>query len=140
MDYLYYGVPVIIGGYYGYGYVRNYLSNYIMEKVNQKIESLVKKESEEELFKPFHKDSVVVKFSDKGQMSSVYLPYRSNKSRVMLTRRFFLIKGEEKIELIQKPGIPFLVNASDLGGDKIIEEDLEGEIINVYEKEDVPTL
>ena len=56
----------------------------------------------------------------------------------MLRKKVYLIKGEEKIELTQKPGIPYLICASDLGGSSIIVEDLDGNVTNTFGENEIP--
>lgn len=142
------GAGSLLVANYSYHYAKKLLLEYVNKKINQKVEELAKQDDEKELIKPFHKNSVVVKFVHQGRESKIYLPYNDNSIGRTLTKRFFLItqkEGEngetvvERHELEQKPGIPFLVSAGDLGGEQIVMEDLEGETLKVFNKWEVPT-
>ncbi len=56
----------------------------------------------------------------------------------MIKANVFLLKGDEKIELNQKPGIPYLVSAKDLGGEMIVVENKEGHVLHVYKDDEIP--
>jgi len=123
--------------YKGYYYCKKKINEYIMEKVNEELNK--KMENEEEVFKLFHKNSsAVLKITQGGKTHPIYLPYDRRKSTSMLRKKVFLIKGEEKKEISQKPGIPYLVSANMLGGDSINIEDFDGNIIHTYSGEEIP--
>ena len=125
-------------GYYGYSYGKNYFYKYVMRKVNEELDRRMEVDKEEELFKPMHKNSAVIMVNQAGKKHSVYVPYDRKKSSSMLRKKVFLIKENEKIDISQKPGVPYLINAKQLGGQKIIVEDLTGEIIKTYNEDEVP--
>ena len=122
--------------YKGYYYGKKELYRYVMKKVNEELDNRM--ENEEELFKPMHKNSALIKVTHAGKSHSIYVPYDRRKSTTMLTKKVYLIKNEEKIDISQKPGIPYLVSASQLGGTSIIIEDLYGEIVKTYSENEVP--
>ena len=120
-----------------YYYSKRKVYEYIMEKVKEELDSRMKEE--DEMFKPFQKNSsAILKFSQGGKTHSIYVPYDRRKSSTMLRKKFFLIKDGEKIEINQKPGIPYLVSAGTLGGEKIIVEDSEGNTVKIFGKEEIP--
>lgn len=139
-NYFYY-LSVPIGGYiaylsYGWGKTRFY--EYVMSKVNEELDRRLKRENDEELFKPQATKSAIIKVSHGGKTHEVYVPYDRSKSTSMLRKKVFLLKDEKKIELVQKPGIPYLVSAEQMGGSSIIIEDLSGSIIRTFTETEVP--
>ena len=125
--------------YKGYHYGKYKLYEYVVQKVNEKLDEKLKQEESEELFKPLHKNSsAVIKVKHGGKTNSIYVPYDRRKSTYMLGKKVFLIKDEEKIDISQKPGIPYLICASELGGENIIVEDLSGNFIKSYLKDEIP--
>jgi len=123
-------------GYYGYDYGKNKFYKYVMGKVNEELDRRMEKE--EELFKPVHKNSAVIMVNQAGKTHSVYVPYDRRKSTSMLRKKVFLIKEDEKIDISQKPGVPYLITAKQLGGSEIIVENLEGEVVKRYSEDEVP--
>jgi hypothetical protein len=120
---------------YKYGKAKIY--EYVMSKVKEELDERMK--NEEEMFKPYHKNSsAVLKITQGGKTHDIYVPYDRKKSTSMLRKKVYLMKEGEKIELTQKPGIPYLVSAKMLGGEEIIVENSEGEQIYVYSKEEIP--
>lgn len=116
---------------------------YIMRKINEEIMKKVNKElnnrlSNENSFKPNKTKSAVISLTHMGKTHSIYLPYDRNKSTSMLTKKVFLIKENEKIDITQKPGIPYLVSAEQLGGESIVVENRDGDVLYTYEKDKIP--
>jgi len=109
-----------------------------MGKVNEELDRRMEADKEQELFKPVHKNSAVIMVNQAGKTHSVYIPYDRKKSSSMLRKKVFLIKENEKIDISQKPGVPYLITAKQLGGQKIVVEDLTGEIIKTYTEDEVP--
>jgi hypothetical protein len=131
------GVLTIFASYKIYNYGKEKFYKYIMEKVREELDDRMK--NEEEMFRPFHKNSsAILNISQGGKTHSVYLPYDRRKSTSMLRKKVYLLKGNEKIDISQKPGIPYVVSASMLGGEFIIIEDPEGNIIKQYSKDEIP--
>lgn len=123
-------------GYFGYKYSREKMNDYIMGKVMRELD---KRLENEEGFTPMKKtSSAMIKINHGGKSHSIYVPYNRRKSTKMLQTRVFLLKGEEKIPISQKPGIPYLVSAKDLGGDIILIEDRDGNVLKVYKDDEVP--
>ena len=133
------GIGGIVGVYYGYYTVKNIFVGYVMTKVNEELNKRMEKEEEESSFKPMHTNSAILKINHGGKSHSVYVPYNRKKSVAMMRKRVFLIKGEEKIEITQKPGIPYIICAKDLGGESIVIEDLEGNIVKDYKEDEIPS-
>ena len=139
MNYLYLGILGIAGycGYkYAYKYGKDQFYKYVMSKVNEELDRRM--ETEEQLFKPVHSNSAVIIVNQAGKKHSVYVPYDRKKSSSMLRKKVFLIKGDEKIDISQKPGIPYLITAKQLGGSSIVVEDLSGDVIKVYNEDEIP--
>lgn len=131
------GITTCFITYKLYYYGKEKFYQYIMEKVNEELNNRMK--NEEELFKPFHKNSsAILKISQGGKTHSVYVPYDRRKSTSMLRKKVYLLKEGEKIDITQKPGIPYLVSAEMLGGETIIIEDSEGNEIRSFLKNEIP--
>jgi hypothetical protein len=127
---------VIILGYNGYHYAKSKLNSYIMNKVTTKLDEMMEKE--EVLFKPFQKsESALVLFTHGGKQHKVCVPYSRKKGRTMNRKKVFLLKGSEKIEITHKSGVPYLISAKTMGGDKIVVEK-DNKIIQEYSSEDIP--
>jgi hypothetical protein len=137
---VFFSIPLIgYVGYKGYEYGKSRFYEYVFAKVSEELDRRLQKEDEEELFKPNAKSkSAIIKFSHGGKTHDVYIPYDRSKSTSMLRKRIFLIREDKKIELVQKPGIPYLVSADQMGGTQIIVENLSGEIIRTYSESEVP--
>lgn len=128
----------IVGLYKAYYYGKYKLQEYVLEKVMEELNNRMKNEEEKESFKPIHTNSAVVKINTGGKDHSVYLPYNRKRSIPMLKSKVYLMKGEEKIEISQKPGIPYLICAADMGGESIIVENLDSEIIHTFSCNEIP--
>lgn len=124
--------------YKGYYYSKRKIEEYILKRVLNELNIRMKQEEDNEHFKPIHSNSAVIKVNSGGKSHSVYVPYNRKKSTAMLKNRVYLIKGDEKINISQKPGIPYIVCAEDLGGEFIIIENLDGDVIYKYEKNEIP--
>jgi len=124
--------------YTGYHYGKIALYKYVMRKVNEELDRRM--ETEEELFKPVHKNSALIKVTHAGKSHDVYVPYDRRKSTSMLRKKVYLIKEGQKIDISQKPGIPYLVNAGQLGGTEIIIEDLSGEVVKRFSEDEIPLI
>ena len=128
-------IPLI---YQGYKYGRRKLEEYIIQRVMEDLDRRMKREEEEELFKPIHSNSAQIKVKHGGKSHTVYVPYDRKKSTSMLRKRVYLIKDGQKLDISQKPGIPYLICASDLGGDSIVIANLDGDVVHTYSKDQVP--
>ena len=140
MNYYFWGSVIgfvsIYSSYKGYFYMKEKLYNHIIEKVNEKLKNDIE---DEDLFKPLHKNSsAVINVKHNGKTHPVYIPYDRRKSVSMLRKRVFLLKDDQKEDMTQKPGVPYLVSAKDLGGDSIIVEDLSGEFLKSYTEDEIP--
>lgn len=129
---------IVVGGYYGYEYGKRRFAQYVMGRVSEELNKRMEKEEEQELFKPVHKNSAVIKVTQGGKTHSVYVPYDRRKSTAMLRKKVYLIKDNEKVELSQKPGVPFMVTPSQLGGQAIIFEDMEGNVLKTFTEDEIP--
>lgn len=139
MNYLYYSTGIICGGvigYYGYKYAEKKFYEYLFNKVKQELD---KRLESEEGFVPMRKTtSAILKVSHGGKTHSIYVPYNRRKSSKMVKHNVYLYKGDEKIDITQKPGVPYLVSAFNLGGDMIVVENKEGEVLHTYKEEEIP--
>lgn len=127
-------VPLV--GYYGYYYLKNKLDNYIIVQVMKKLDEMGN--AEEVKFQPFQRTrSAMVMFEHGGKQHRVCIPYDRTKSRAMLRKKVYLIRGNDKIEITHKPGVPYLLSAKDMGGNNIVVEK-DKEIIHEYCAEDAP--
>ena len=135
---LWLGTAAVLGTtvYYGYHYAKKQFYSYVMKKVTEELDKRM--EIEEQHFKPIHSDSALIKVTHAGKSHSVYVPYDRKKSTSMLRKKVYLIKNGEKTDISQKPGIPYLVSAKQMGGKSIIVEDMSGEIIKTYSEDEIP--
>ena len=126
------------GTYVAYGYGKRQFYSYMMGQVNEELDKRLKKEEGEDAFHPMRGKSAVIRVQHGGKFHDIYVPYDRNKSSSMLRKKVFLICDGQKIDLTQKPGIPYLVSAEHLGGTSIIIEDLSGDVIRTFDLEQVP--
>lgn len=141
MNYYYFPIIPVVGYvcYIGYGYGKKRFYEYVLSQVNEELDRRMKKEDQEELFKPHTKSkSAIIKVTHGGKTHDVYIPYDRSKSTSMLRKKVFLLRDEKKIEMSQKPGIPYLISAEQMGGTQIIVEDLEGNLIKTFKENEVP--
>lgn len=140
------GVASLIGltyaTYQGYKLSKKLIKTKITEYVMNKVKENLDKDTDNKIsFKPISRTkSAVISFNHLGKVHNIYVPYHRNTSTSMLRKNFYLIKDEEKILLEQKPGIPFLISAESMGGDKIIVEDKDGNIISEFHNDEIPVL
>ena len=139
MNYFYLSLPVIGWmGYMGYRYGEAQFYSYAMDRVKDELDKRMKKEDEEEMFRPSEK-SAIIRVSSGGKSHSIFVPYDRNKSSSMLRKKVFLMKEDgNKIDISQKPGVPYLISADHLGGTQILVENLSGEIIKTFHSSEVP--
>ena len=132
-------VPIV--SYYGYYYVKKRLDNYVVEQVMKKLNEIT--EEDEVTFKPLQKSqSALILFSHGGKQHQVCIPYDRTKSRNMLRKKVYLVRNEDKTgltktEITHKPGVPYLLSAQDMGGDKIVVEK-DNNILIEYDKDEIP--
>lgn len=141
MNYLIWTSGTIVTGaclYQGYKYGKRYFESYVMKKVMEELDRRLKEEENEEMFKPMHKNSAMLKIRHGGKSHSIYVPYDRKKSTRMLRKKVFLIRDGKRVNITQKPGIKYLVSAKDLGGELIIIEDLDGNVVHEYKGEEIP--
>ena len=141
MNYFYLSLPVIGWmGYMGYRYGEAQFYSYVMSRVKDELDKRMKKEDEEEMFRIHHSEkSAIIRVSSGGKSHSIFVPYDRNKSSSMLRKKVFLMKEDgNKLDISQKPGVPYLVSADHLGGTQIIVENLSGEIIKTFHSSEVP--
>ena len=124
--------------YKSWGYGKRKMYEYIMSQVNAELNKRMVAEEEQEFFKPMHKNSAIIKVRHAGKSHSVYVPYDRRKSSSMLSKKVYLVQGDMKIDISQKPGIPYLVSASQLGGTHIMVEDLSQVVLKIYEADEIP--
>ena len=138
MDYFYLSLPIVgYLGYVGYRYGENKFYEYVMSRVKDELDKRMQKEDEEEMFRPSDK-SAVIRVSSGGKSHSIFVPYDRNKSSSMLRKKVFLIQGDGKIDITQKPGVPYLVSAEDLNGTSIVVENLSGDVVRTFDCTLVP--
>lgn len=65
-----------------------------------------------------------------------YIP--TDNPRKYIGKKVYLIKNGDEIDITQKPGIPYFITASDLGGNKIIIKDLFGKEIKTFTENKIP--
>ena len=133
--------PLILAGLFGSGYYMYYygidkVKNYIIESV---LEYLKDKNNHDISFKQFGKsESAVILFEYGGKQSKVHIPYNRRKLVSMVSKKVFLIYHDgERIEITHKPGVPYLISAHEMGGEKIVVEK-EGKVILTYESDETP--
>lgn len=81
----------------------------------------------------------IIKFMYFGSQCKIYVPYDRKLVSKMSSSKIYLEKENgEKITLSQKPGIPFLVTPSQLGGNKITIHKNSGEVFTFIEDQ-IPT-
>ena len=127
------GITLISLTYY---YGKRKLYSYVMDKVKEELDKRM--EDEKEFFQTFSKKTSRVKIKHAGKVHSIFVPYDRSKSTSLLRKKVFLLKDEHKIDISQKPGIPYLVSAEDMGGQQIVVEDFSGEVMKRYNGNEIP--
>lgn len=147
LSYSFIGASAIYLSYYIFGKAKRYVYSYILNEVKKELdrrmeqyEAIREKEriEEEDHCKPFHNNSILIKVKHEGRTDSVYIPFNEEKIGAMQTKKVYLLKGDQRIDISQKPGIPYLVSADQLGGEKIVVEDLSGDVIQIFGRDKVP--
>jgi hypothetical protein len=124
--------------YESYFYGKRKVSEYVMGKVFEELNKRMEQENKEEMFKPVEPNAAIIKVTSSGKTHSVYVPYNRKRCTAMLRKKVYLIKDGEKIELTQKPGIPYLICAANMGGTSIIVENLDGEQVFTFSENEIP--
>jgi hypothetical protein len=137
MNYLIPAAAASCLGYVGYRYAEAWFYSYVMNRVKDEMDKKMKKEDDEEMFRPGER-SAVVRVSSGGKSHSIFLPYDRSKSSSMLRKKVFLIKNGEKIDISQQPGIPYLVSAEHLHGTEIVVENLSGDVLKSFSGNEIP--
>ncbi len=136
MQYIYYGLPVLGIGYFTYNYGKNMLANYVLSQVQTELKTRMDTETLEDVYRVSENGkSVRIKYKTAGKWFETYLPYKRNLLNKMCQGKFYLVKNGQHISLNLKPGIPLTVSASDMGGESIIYENLDGEKTEFLENE-----
>lgn len=139
MNTIYYSAGILGGGmaiYYTYKYAKRKFYSYVMDKVSEELD---RRMENEEGFTPMRKTtSAILKVNHCGKSHSIYVPYNRRNTTKMLRHNVFLLKGDEKIDITQKPGVSYVVSAADLGGEMIVVENKEGEVIHAYKDNEIP--
>ena len=140
MDYFYLSLPIAGWmGYMGYRYAERRFYEYVMSRVKDELDKRMRKEDEEEMFRPSDK-SAVIRVSSGGKSHSIFVPYDRSKSSSMLRKKVFLLKmSGEKIDITQKPGVPYLVSAEHLNGTSIVVENLSGDVVRTFDCTEIPS-
>jgi hypothetical protein len=138
MNYFYLGLPIV--GYLGYKgcrYVEAEFYSYVLGRVKDELDKRMQKEDEEDMFSVGEK-SATIRVISGGKRYVIFVPYDRSKSSSMLRKKVFLLKGNSKVDISQKPGIPYLVSANQLGGESISVENLSGEVISTFTEFEIP--
>lgn len=126
--------------YYGFRYVKGKILDYAYDQVMQKINQKTKEDQEEANFKVVSRSkSAVLSITHLGKQHNIYVPYHRNISTKMLRRKYILIKDGARIDITQKPGVPYLVSAEDMGGQEILIEDREGNVVCSCSGNEIPS-
>ena len=132
-----FALPVIgLGGYYAYKSLYKYMVSRALDEVMQRLAA------SPETFQVLHRGAMI-SYQYGGKNYQVCVPYDATKVRNALRKEVFLIvdnpDGQQKrINITQKPGIPYLYSPQFLGGNKIIVTKDE-QIIAEFKEEEIPT-
>lgn len=61
----------------------------------------------------------IIYYNNDGKNYFVYVPYNESKKFMMDNLRVFLFKNNEKIDITHESGVPYMLKASDMGGEYI---------------------
>ncbi len=84
--------------------------------------------------------SASITYPYNGKVYLINVPYVPNMSTKMTLNRAYLVRNGREIEITQQPGIPYSVDATELGGDKIIFRDLSGELSGEFASDKIPKI
>lgn len=122
--------------------VKSYVSKKIVNMVlDSKFESDNKSETEFKIH-PNNLSATII-FKQFGKIHRIHFPYDKSLVSKMSGVKVKLIKGDEVVDITQKPGIPYLISAKQMSGDKIIiekefnEEDEDNNIIE-FDEDEIP--
>ena len=138
MNYIFTAVILVGACCYGYYYYygRKKIKEYIIVKLFEELD--MRKSEEKVMFKPLRKNqSAMVLFDHCGKQYKICVAYDMKKRVSMLSKKVFLIEDGEKIDITQKPGIPYSLSANEMGGERIIVEK-SNKIIREYKGNEVP--
>jgi hypothetical protein len=129
--------------YWGYTWGKNKFRSYLMSRVKDELDRRMKEEDEKQVFKPLRKTkSAMISFDHGGKQHKAFVPYNRRKASTMIGKTVYLIKDENGDEvrenITQKPGIPYIVSAQDLGGKSIEVVDNEGQVLHRYIDDQIP--
>lgn len=126
-------------GYISIYYAKNKVKSYILDWAKSEMDRRMEIEEIERSFIPNRKSSsAVISFNHGGKRHNVHVPYNRKRTAKMLKHKVYLIKNGEKQDISQKPGIDYVISAKDLGGESIIIENSDGNIIREYIGSAVP--
>ena len=138
MNCLYYGIPTLTIGYFGYNYMKSVMLNYVLSEVNTQLKNRMDAETLEDVYKVSENGkSVRIKYKTGGKFFDLYVPYNKSLVTLMCQNKIYLVKNNSRIALNLKPGIPLMISASDLDGERIIIENLDGNTLEFIENETV---
>ncbi len=126
------GVVVGVSGllYFYRKSIKSYIINKVIEQISEK--------REETKFQPLRKtQSAMVLFEHGGKQHKLFVPYNRRKSSAMIKKKVYLIFVDREEEITHKPGIPYLLSAGDMGGDKIVVK-IDNIVVKEYVGDEVP--
>lgn len=138
LSYTFLGLSIVSATLYIY---RNTIKSYIVQKIVDSIVKSCDKLDQEDTFKisPTGK-SVTISFIYHNRKYNVFLPFDKSLISKYSGYQFYLETNDKITEISQKPGIPFLVTADQLGGTSIIVQNVEDDICMKFNENQIPSI
>jgi hypothetical protein len=125
--YILVGFLVIVGLLeYKKHYIRNFLFRQFMKAANDSHNNIPDLFSINDTGK-----SASIKYTRYGKSYILNIPYDRSRISSMSSYTVYLIKNNQRINITQQSGIPYLVTADELGGNSIEVETIDGDFFKI---------
>jgi len=84
-------------------------------------------------------ESFSITYTYNGKVNIINLPYRNPTTLMTKLFNVYLVRNGKEIDITQDPFIPYMITAKQMGGQKIIVQDLSGDIVYEF-KGDTPVV
>ena len=129
-------IIILSGLIFGITYIGLYKNNTKTMILKTILNQMLKKDLETDFKINETGKSAILKYSRYGKTYILNIPYKREFLTKMNNTKVFLVKNNQNIDITQQPGIPYMINAEMLGGDKILV--YKHDQITEYSKNQIP--